>query len=263
VSDPLEEVEFLARSVNRIEVLRTLAADAYSRRELGDAVSASQPTIGRVLNDLRDRNWVAYDGERYAATATGELVADGITDLRSRLETEAHLRDVIEFLPTDVIDVDLRAFADATITTPTGTRPNAPIERMVQLLRETTDARLLSHSFNRQKLDCIHEQTVEGTLTTRGVFTADAIEAVGDDPMLRSKLAAVVAADAADIRRTTEPIPVAVEVTDARTHLLLRDADGIVRASMDTADGRVRSWAVELVEEYWDRATPVTPEDLG
>ncbi|MFB6172979.1 MAG: helix-turn-helix transcriptional regulator [Haloarculaceae archaeon] len=260
--DPLDEIVFLARSANRIEVLRTLTEGAYTRRELGAAVEASQPTVGRVLNDLAERKWVAYDGERYRATATGELVEAGITDLRARLAAEIGLRDVVDWLPTDAIDVDLRAFRDATITTPTGTRPNAPIERMLDLLERADHARLLSHTFNRQKLDCIHARTVDGTLVTEGVFAADAIDAIRTDPALRTRLRDVVAADAADISVTTADVPVALEITDDRTRLLLRDGDGIVRASIDTDAGAVRSWAVDLYETYADGATPLTPADL-
>ena len=263
MADPLEEIAFLARSENRIEVLRTLADDAYTRRELGDAVDASQPTIGRVLNDLREREWVAYDGERYRATATGELVADGITDLRARLETETRLREIIAYLPTDAIDVDLRAFADATITTPTGTRPNAPIERMVELLAGASHAHLLSHSFNRQKLDCLHDRCVDGSLTIAGVFARDAIAAVREDPVLAERLREVVAADGVDIRVTDRAVPVAVEVTDDRTHLLLRDDEGVVRASMDTDDDAVRAWALDTHDSFFADADPLTASDFA
>lgn len=262
MTDPLEEIVFLARSENRIEVLQTLTEGAYTRRELGDAVNASQPTIGRVLNDLTARGWIAYDGERYRATATGELVEAGITDLRERLATETRLREIADWLPTDAIDVDLRAFRDAAITTPTGTRPNVPIERMLELLDRTDHVLLLSHSFNKQKLDLIHERTADGALTTEGVFAADAIEAIREDPTLRARLQETVAADTTDIRVTTDEIPVAVEVTDDRTHLLLRDDEGVVRASMDTDADAVRSWAVDLYERYWEGATAVTPDDL-
>lgn len=262
MADPLDEIAFLARSENRIEVLRTLTEAAYTRRELGDAVTASQPTIGRVLNDLRDRNWISYDGERYRATATGDLVAGGITDLRERLVAETRLREVIEYLPTDAIDVDLRAFADATITTPTGMRPNAPIERMVDLLERADHAQLLSHSFNRQKLDCLHGRCVDGPLTIEGVFAADAVDAVREDPLLRERLREVVAADGVDIRTTDEAVPVAVEVTDERTHLLLRDDEGVVQASMDTDDEAVRTWALDCHEHFFADADPVTASDL-
>lgn len=262
VTDPLEEIEFLARSANRIELLETLTGDAYTRRELGDAVDASQPTIGRVLNDLTARNWIAYDGERYRATATGELVAAGITDLRERLATETRLREVVPWLP-DALDVDLRAFADAQVTTPTATRPNAPLERMLELLEGADRVLLLSHSFNRQKLDLLHGRTVDGSLRTEGVFAADAIDAVRGDPELRARLREVVATDAAEVRVASDPVPVALEVADDRTHLLLRDEEGVVRASMDTGDERVRSWAVDLHGRFWADAEPLDPGDLG
>lgn len=258
--DPLEEIEFLARSANRIEVLATLAHGAYTRRELGDVVDASQPTLGRILNDLSDRTWIRYDGERYRATATGQLVATGITDLQDRLEAEVRLREVAEWLPT--LDVDLRHLRDATITMPTAARPNAPIRRMLELLRGTDRALLLSHSFNEQKLRLLRERAVDGAVTVRGVFAAEAIDALVEVPTLRRELAALLAADQAEIRVTSEPVPAAVEITDDRTHLLLRDDEGLVRASVDTDDDAVREWATSLQKRFWDDAAPLDESRL-
>lgn len=256
MADALEEIEFLARSANRIEVLAALADGAYTRRELGEAVDASQPTLGRVLNDLTERTWIRYDGERYRATPTGRLVAAGITDLQDRLETEVRLREVAEWLPDD-LDLDLRHLRDATITTPTGARPNAPIRRMLELLRGTDRARLLSHSFNEQKLRLLRERAAAGEMTVRGVFAADAIEALTEVPELRDELRQLVAADDAEIRVAGEPVPLAVEITAARTHLLLRDEEGLVRASVDSDDEAVRAWATSLHERYWTTGEPV------
>jgi predicted transcriptional regulator len=258
-ADPLAEIEFLARSSNRIEVLAALTDRAQTRTELAEAVAVSQPTLGRILRDLGERNWVRREGDAYRATATGRLVAEGITDLRERLETETRLREVIEWLPTDALDVDLRHFAGATITTPTGTRPNAPIRRMLELLSETDTALLLSHAFNEQKLRLVRDRTVAGELTTRGVFGEDAIDAIAATPELGEILAEIVARDGAEIRVAEGEIPLALEVTDARTHLLLRDEEGIVRASLDTDDDTVRSWATDIHDRYWQRATPVDP----
>lgn len=253
---PLEEIEFLARSGNRIEVLATLADGAYTRRELGAAVDASQPTLGRILNDLSDRTWIRYDGERYRATATGRLVAAGITDLRERLETEGRLREVAAWLPDDLA-VDLRHFREATITTPTAARPNAPIRRMLELLRTTDRALLCSHSFNEQKLRLLRERVGDGEMTAKGVFAAAAIDALTEVPELRRELRELVDAPDAEIRVTTEDVPLAVEITADRAHLLLRDDEGLVRASVDTDDEAVRAWATELHEQYWADADPL------
>jgi predicted transcriptional regulator len=261
-ADPLEEIEFLARSANRIEVLAALVEQPQTRQTLADRVGISQPTLGRILRDLTDRRWVTTDGDRYRATATGELVTTGITDLRERLATETRLREVIEWFPTEAVDVDFQHFADARITTPTQTRPNAPIQRMLELLGETDHAQLLSHAFNEQKLRLIHERTVDGDLTTEGIFGADAIDAIAATDDLRGLLADIVAADAAEIRVVSERIPVAVEITDSRTHLLLRNDEGIVRASLDTDSDAVRSWAKDLHERYWHAGQPLSVDDI-
>lgn len=261
-ADPLEEIEFLARSANRIEVLAALVEEPQTRQTLADSVAVSQPTLGRILRDLTDRTWITTDGDAYRATATGQLVATGITDLRERLATETKLRDVIEWIPTDAVDVGLQHFADARITTPTQTRPNAPITRMLELLGDTDHALLLSHAFNEQKLRLIRDRTADGTLTTDGVFGADAIDAISATADLREMLSEIVATDAAEIRVVTDDIPVAVEVTDTRTHLLLRNSEGIVRASLDTTDDTVRLWARNLHQQYWDAGEPLSPDDI-
>lgn len=260
--DPLAEIEFFARSPNRIEVLSALADDELTRQELADAIDVSQPTLGRILRDLADRRWIETVGERYRATATGRLVEAGITDLHRRLETETRLREIGEWLPTDAIDVDLERFDDATITTPSRTRPNAPIRRMLDLLGSTDRALLLSHSFNEEKLDLIHERTVAGELTTRGVFGQAAIDAVTRQPDLCAKLREIIETERAEIRVHEGDVPLAVEVTDDRTHLLLRDDEGIVRAALDTDDGAVRDWAERLHARYWERSRPIDPGAL-
>ncbi len=144
----LEEIEFLALSPNRVEVLRLLAAEPRTRRELAAATDASQATIGRILQDFEERSWIERTNGEYVATPTGTLVADGFTDLLDIFEVESKLRDVVEYLPADALDFDLRHLADATITTPSQTRPNAPVQRVLDLLRDAEEVRVFSHAFN-------------------------------------------------------------------------------------------------------------------
>jgi len=115
----LEEIEFLALSANRVEVLGPLAEGRHTRNELATATGASQATLGRILGDFKDRSWIRHDGSEYVATATGRLVAEGFTDLQEILETEGKkLRDIVDYLPTHAMDFDLRRLSDATITVP-------------------------------------------------------------------------------------------------------------------------------------------------
>lgn len=258
----LEEIEFLARSANRVEVLRLLSEGRYTRRTLEAETGASQATLGRILGDFRDRSWVRKDGSDYVATATGQLVARGLCDLVEIIETETELRDLVRYLPTHAMDFDLRHLADARITTPTGTRPNAPVRTLVDLVEDASEVRAFSHAFNEQHLTAVERRATGGELSFSGVFSRGAIEALAEDRELRERLLSLLSAPDATVRVREEGIPLAVTVADATVHLLLRDETGVLRASIDTDDGAVRSWARETFDHYWWTATVLEPADL-
>lgn len=259
----LEEIEFLALSSNRVEVLRLLAEDRRTRSGLEAATGASQATLGRILGDFEERSWVRREDGEYVATATGRLVADGFTDLLEVLEIESDLRDIVAYLPTHAMEFDLRQLADATIIRPSQTRPNAPLQRLLDLVRDTDECRVFSHAFNEQSLTAIRERATGDDRTFRGVFSRSAIDALAEDSGLRRQLESLLDAEGTEVRIHDEEIPVAVTIADERVHLLLRDEDGVLRASIDTDDPAVRSWATETFDRYWQTASPVDYDELS
>ena len=256
----LDEIEFLARSKNRVEVLRLLAADGYTRGRLGEATGASQATLGRILEDFTDRSWIRREGNEYVATPTGALVAEGLNGLLEILETESKLRGVVRYLPADAMDFDLQRLADATITVPTRTRPSAPLQRVLEAMGDAERLRVFSHAFNEQSLDVAHRRVTAGDGTFEGVFSEGAIAVLAADQTLWGKLTALAKSDDAEIRVRTDGVPLAVTVVDGTVHFLVRDDDGLVQASIDTDDAAVRSWAVEAFERYWRTSTPLDPD---
>ncbi|SEW11461.1 helix-turn-helix transcriptional regulator [Natrinema salifodinae] len=259
----LEEIEFLALSSNRVEVLRLLAERRHTRTELAEATGASQATLGRILGDFEERSWIRREDGEYVATATGRLVADGFTDLQEILEIEGTLRDIVDYLPTHAMDFDLRRLSDATITVPSATRPNAPLGRLLGILREADTVRAFSHTFNEQTLGVVREQVVGDDQRFKGVFGRTAIDALADESELRRQLEALLDADEAEIRVREEGVPIAVMVADETVYVLLRDENGVLRASVDTADDAVRSWAEDSLDHYWRTATPLESETLS
>jgi len=258
----LAEIEFLALSPNRVAVLRRLAEDRHTRTDLAVVTGASQATLGRILRDFEERSWIERVGGAYVATATGELVADGFLDLLEIMQTEGDLRPIVGYLPTDAMEFDLRRFDDATITVPSGTKPNAPVGRALDLLREASSVRAFSHAFNEDSLAVVEERVTAGELTFEGVFSRHAIDAVADDDGLRRRLESLVEAPEARVRVRETEIPLAVTVADDIVHLLLRDANGVLQASVDTDDPVVSDWADDRFERYWDTASPVDDADL-
>jgi len=258
----LEEIEFLARSPNRVAVIRELAADRRSRDELADATGASQATLGRILDDFGDRSWIRREDGQYVATATGRLVAEGFTNLLDILETEGELRAIVRYLPTHAMDFDLGRLADATITTPSGTRPNAPIQRLLDLQRDASEVRIFSHAFNEQSLSVIADHVAAGG-TFKGVLSQTALDALAEDPELRQRLTSILDSDGATVRCRGEGIPLAATIADDAVLVLLRAENGVLQASIDTDEQAVRSWAHDTFDHYWRTAEPVERGDFS
>lgn len=257
----LDDVEFLALSANRVAVLQSLAADDRTRSELAAVTGASQATLGRVLTDFEERSWVRRVDDAYAATATGELVADAFADLLAALDLERDLREIVEYLPTEALGFDLARLADARITVPTETRPNAPVQRLLELERTADEVRAFSHAFNEQTLDSLAERTAAGEVEFRGVFAPAAVDTLMSDPSLQDRLQTVIDADSAAVRVRPDGVPVAGTIADDRVHLLVRDGSGVLRAAIDTDDPAVYRWAERAFDEYWSGATALEQTD--
>ncbi|XVH31973.1 helix-turn-helix transcriptional regulator [Haloferacaceae archaeon DSL9] len=259
---PLEEIEFLALSANRVRVLEALTEESHTRRDLEELTGASQPTLARILNDFSERHWVEQTGHTYAATPLGTLVADGFTNLVEIMETEQSLRSVVQWLPAAEIDLDLRHFADATITTPSQTQPSAPIRRAVSLSRHASTHRILSYVFNRETLEATWEATVEGSQTFRAVFTPGVIETTRADPTSWERFLDLLACERASVRVSDAEVPYAMGIADETVFFILRDDGGLLRAVVETADEPVFQWATETLDRYWEAAEQVTRESV-
>ncbi|SNR31680.1 helix-turn-helix transcriptional regulator [Halorubrum vacuolatum] len=256
---PLEEIEFLVRSKNRVAVLRLVAEGMQTRRDLATATGASQATLGRILEDFTERSWVRREGAGYVATATGVLVADGIGDLVTVFETEAKLRDVIAYLPTAQLSFDLRRLADANVVVPTRTRPSAPLQHVLEAMADADSLRAFSHTLNEQSLSVAHDRVQSGDGTFEAVLSASAIEALAVDDRLWDRLRSLAESEDASIRVRREDIPLAVTITDDAVTVLVRDDDGILRASIHTADRAVHEWAEGTFTSYWESAESFDP----
>ncbi|GGN90531.1 MULTISPECIES: helix-turn-helix transcriptional regulator [Haloarcula] len=256
----LSEIEFLALSPNRVAVLELLAADWHTRSELAAETGASQATLGRILGDFEDRKWVRRTEGGYVATATGRLVAEGFRDLLDILETERDLRDIVDYLPTDAMDFDLRHLADATITTPSQTRPNAPLQRLLSLMRDADDVTAFSHAFNDQSLSVAADRA--GSQQFRAILSQSAVDALTGDETLRARLRSLVETETASIGVYDGEIPLAVTIVDDVVNLLVRDERGVLQAAVDTDHPTVHSWAEARFEDYREQSAPLTAADL-
>lgn len=245
---PLEGIAFLSRSRNRVDVLEALDTDAMTRQEVRVATDVSRTTLGRVLREFEERNWVARDGDQYATTPLGELVVESFLSLRETMRCVATLREVVDWLPTDEMDVDLGHFADADVTFPDANNPAAHQARGLELLTSATTLRVLVDAAFPQLVAGTRDRVADGTLSFEGVLSADLVTYLDTNPELAGLFADLAAAG--EVHQHDGPVPYNMLVADETLLLWLCDADQKNQALLTSDDAAVVAWAEETFESY-------------
>lgn len=262
MDSPIDTVAFLAGSENRVAALEALAERPRSRRELMEEYSIARVTLGRVLRELDERNWIVRSGRRYEVTPLGELVISEFADLLGTMETEVRLRDVMPWFPADGLAFDLRCLRDAEVVVPTPDDLTAHVQRAAECYLAAERARVLSYQVGLPVLEAIREAVVENDLRFEAVLTPDLVETLMDDPETASLSLDVLTAPAVDIH-LHEEVPSCVFVTDDTVGIALSDDEGILRALVVTEHETVYDWAVTAFDECLQEATPVPSEVLA
>ncbi|MFB6120743.1 MAG: helix-turn-helix transcriptional regulator [Halobacteriaceae archaeon] len=262
MSDSLEDVAFLTRSAHRVTVLRELADGPRTRTDLVDATGASRVTVGRILGDFTDRNWAVRDGDTYRVTPLGRLLAEDLSRLLDSAAVGRRFRDVLGLLPTDAIDVDFRAFADATVTEADPADPTAPARRYASVMADADAVRVLSRTAKPAAIRHHREAVSESEQSFAVVHAERSLSAIATDPEMRAWLRDIAASGQGEHFRTDRAVPVDLMIADETVVLMLSDEDGTRPAVVESDDETVRAWAVEMFEAHRADATPVAVEDL-
>lgn len=257
---PLDDVEFLARSQHRVSVLETLHSGTRTRAELHDETEISQPTLGRVLTGLRDRNWVAQDGQEYSVTPLGRILAENFADLLKTVDTIQELSDVVDVLPTDRMGFDLRLLGEATITKAEPNDVLVHIRRAEVLLADAEDIRVLTPSIFPGAL----EKLLEGPSPHHheAILTGGALEAMQGNPQLIDATRALIANDGLDVFRYDGPVSAMLAMVDHQAIIAPLDENDLPRALIESENQTICSWVDSELDTYRDASTLMTVDDL-
>lgn len=134
--DSLDDIAYLARSHNRIRILETLASGALTRGELTDRTSIASTTVGRILNELSDREWAERtDAGTYTATLIGRQVIAEFTPLVDAMSVIQTLGETVAWFQAAEPPLKLKHLADATVRRPVPADPMAPMNAYMADLR--------------------------------------------------------------------------------------------------------------------------------
>ena len=259
---PLDDVEYLASSGYRVEVLEALADEAHTRPELRDSTGIPQPTLGRVLAGFEERGWIERDGQQYRLTGPGSMLAEDFAELLETVETVQDLAEIRGRLPIEEMDFDVRLLREARITVPRPPDVFAHMRRGEEIVRDATRVRTLVSTFMLDTLPKQREWVLERGQHEEVIMAADAVDGLVSQPEAIGTVREVLASENMRVYRYEGEIPVGLTLADDVAVITPYDERNVPCALIETENETVRAWVARTLDEYRDRATEVTVEDL-
>lgn len=259
-SAPLDDAEFLVRSANRVRVLRRLAAEPADRTALQEATGVSRVTLGRILGDFEDRKWVRRRESLYHLTALGAAVVEGLETFLDATEAAQRLRPVVEYLPTEDLELPLERFHDATVTRPTEAEPAKYLRSLIPAADGADRIDGLWSVFDPDMLRRHRNRVVDGGASSSFVFGRDILE-TARPASPGSLIAELDRAPGGAVYGYDEPLPGTILLVDGTVFLLLV-GDGGYQGLIESTDDTVREWAEATIRDYRERSRRIQPESF-
>lgn len=266
-TEALEDVAYLSRSPNRIKILDSLASGPYSRRELVELTGASRTTLDRIVNELEERGWARRTNDgNYVATATGKHLMAQVRPLIGSVEAIRRLDEAVAWLPVDELSIGLHHFSDAVVLRPEQDDPMETVDYYTELIRETTEFRVLTHLAPPVPLaEAMRDRIASGRLAAEYVLTDDIIDYLREQSDRRIRWRAIVE-EGAGVFRTPGALPCNLWIFDDVVLIKksgpepIQDAYGV---PIQSENETVRSWAEDLIDRCRADATRVEVETFA
>ena len=252
---PHEDIKYLAGSPYRAEILGALCADELRPAALTERVDATRTTIQRILSGFREREWVVQTGSVYRGTITGERVLAAYRSLEAEVERAEAYGPFCVYAEEVSRRLAPELFTETTLTRATDQQPFAPIERYIEVTRQTQHhIRTLAPIVSRETIEITDEYRSRGVrldlVIDRTMFDAfknqyrETLSRWNDPPD-------------STIWVCSEPINFGLSITEDTVLVGAVDEGRNLTILAEGTDRSLRETATELFEQRKERTTPV------
>lgn len=253
-----EDIEFLARSETRVQILKELHKDGeLGRDELRNRIDASRTTIQRNLEALIDQGWVRDGNRTYTIESCGEIVADDFLTLVETVSVTEHLQPILQWVDRAELDIDLRLLADAEVVTASPGDPWAMVNRHVQQLKQADDIRALLPLTGLHAIEVTYNRVVNHDADVEYIATDTVIDTFQTDSAYRQYCDELLNYDQYRVYHYDGDLPYYLGILDEVVQIGV-DEDGEPRALLETETNEVREWAVQKFSKYKSQAEPIS-----
>ena len=260
--NPLDDVEYLARSPNRVDLLEAIGADSYTRGELRELTDITQPTLGRILDGFERRGWIRKSGKSYRLSRLGRVLADEFGQLLDTVETVQQLAELEARLPTDQMDFDFRLFREATITTPRHPDVFAHLRRAEELVSSAAHTTWLTGNMYLDSIPKQRELLLERNQVQEVVISKTALDVALARPETVTMIRELLESGRMTIYRFEGTVSLSVGLADETAIMVPYDDNTVPCALIDTENDVIRDWVSKMIHEYRAQAELLTLTDL-
>lgn len=255
---------FLARSQHRIALLRGLSEEEQTRQDIKTTVGIPQPTLGRILGDFEDRNWVSNNHNGgYALTPVGSLLAHELEDLLTVLTSSERLANLSESLPLDRLGFDIRHLASVEVVEPSESDPLAHMRQFDELAAKADEVQVISNV-----LACApgsdaaeaHEEFL--THLDEFIVTSEGFETGIQNEGLRQWLDERIELGKLTVYRYDGPARYLLGSFDETIGLVPIDETGVPIGLLQTENQAVREWIDQQFTEFQEEADEIQPGNV-
>lgn len=256
--DELQEIEFIARSENRLRILEELRkAGTLSKDELRGTSEVARTTLVRNADALVERGWIENSNNRYSINPCGELLIEELSGLLETVREAKQLQPFFEWMPPAAFGLSVDVLLDADVTVSTSENPYAPVNRHVETIASAERARCLLPAVDPQGIRTVERRFADrdGDEDHELVVTENVAETLRTDPALDGTIENLLSTDSIAVRVSPRDVPYYAGVLDGVVQIGVSDGKGVPQALLETDAEEAREWATALYRDYRNQST--------
>lgn len=246
------DTDLLIDLLRRSMLLEVLRDERLDRAELQDRLDVSRATCHRHTRLLEELGTIEREDGRFGLTPSGELVVSTSVRFKRETATALHLAPVLEAVADAPVEVDVEAFADATVTSAEHGDPYSPVARFVALVAETETLR----GFDVDVIAPVYMDEIQGRIVDGMRTETVVLPEVAENTLEGYPEKCMEACASGHLTvRLRDDLPFGVAILDDRVGIGVPERDSRqLRVFVDTDSPDVRAWAEALYETYESEA---------
>jgi len=249
--DGLDQIASIARSSNRVRILKQLYQEGHLRkREISERINASRTTLRRNLDYLLEQGWVSNTNGEYSITPTGELVISDFLELVDTVNSAKRIQPFLKSQPLNELGLDVQALKGAQITSSTRSDPYAPVRRHVETVSSAKRFRALLPTVSPDALESAQKRLQNGDAHHEVIINSDVAKVFRTKQEYSELIQTLIETEHVDIHVSERRIPCYIGIIDGSVQIGANNEKGIPHALLETDSQEAREWAERLYEEF-------------